>query len=243
MAAPLISDGEITAIPQNKVTVERRVPAGLESTLGNAGLPRAVIAASKEKPKGTEGKNVNNRTVLQQHVDFFDEDGDGVIRPFDTLRGFNILLSIIGMTFIHISLSYVTQSSWIPFLGNPFFKIYVDRIHKAKHGSDSETFDSEGRFVPEKFEEMFSKYDREGKGGLSFSDIRRLIHGNANALDPFGWLSTIIEFGFLFLLCAQNGVISKEDLRSQYDGSLFYRAAEREKERKSRNSYFSTLYK
>ncbi|CAG8694718.1 2139_t:CDS:2 [Gigaspora margarita] len=248
MATTLVTDGQITAIPQYKVTVERRVPSGLESTLGNAGLPRAVIAASKEKPKGTEGKHVTNKTVLQQHVEFWDEDGDGVIRPFDTFRGFrrlgfNIFICIGAIFLVHIGFAYVTQSSWIPILGNPFFKIYVNRIHKGKHGSDSETFDTEGRFVPEKFEEIFSKYDQDGKGGLSFNDIRRLIYGNANAVDPFGWISAIFEWGILFLLCAQNGIVSKEDVRSQFDGSLFYRVAERQKERKSRNYSFPVLYK
>lgn len=39
-------------------------------------------------------------------------------------------------------------------------------------------YDTEGRFVPEKFEEIFSKFDRSNKGGLSWDDIQvRRGHG------------------------------------------------------------------
>lgn len=48
-------------------------------------------------------------------------------------------------------------------------------------------YDTEGRFVPEKFEELFTKYDREAKGGLSWNDIQNLILGNMNIMDPVGW--------------------------------------------------------
>ncbi|CAG8687078.1 1580_t:CDS:2, partial [Acaulospora colombiana] len=98
--------------------------------------------------------------------------------------------------------------------------IYLEKIHKGKHGSDSETYDTEGRFVPEKFEEVFTKYSRNEKKGLTFADIRNLIYGNANVGDPFGWVAASLEWGTLYLLCAQNGVISKEDVRSLYDKRL-----------------------
>ena len=30
---------------------------------------------------------------------------------------------------------------------------------------------SSGRFIPQKFEDLFVKWDHEGKGGLSFRDL------------------------------------------------------------------------
>ena len=38
-------------------------------------LPRANKAVSAEKPEG--GSTASNRSVLQQHVDFWDTDHDG----------------------------------------------------------------------------------------------------------------------------------------------------------------------
>jgi hypothetical protein len=35
-------------------------------------------------------------------------------------------------------------------------------------GSDSGSYDHQGRFVPQAFEEMLSKYDKDNKGGLYY---------------------------------------------------------------------------
>lgn len=40
---------------------------------------------------------------------------------------------------------------------DPFLRIYLETIHAGKHGSDSGAFDTEGRFVPCKFEDMWTK--------------------------------------------------------------------------------------
>ncbi|CAH1761021.1 4741_t:CDS:2 [Entrophospora sp. SA101] len=228
----------VSHLDEVPITVERKVPHNLEETLGNPGLPRANVAASREKPNGTIG-NVKRRTV-----DFWDTDHDGVIRPFDTYQGFrrlgfNIFYCIFSAVSLHLSIAYMTQKSWIPFLGNPFFKIYTDRIYKCKHGSDSESYDTEGRFVPQKFEELFSKYDKNNKGGLNSRDILNLIYGNGNVWDPVGWAFAAFEWGTLYMLCAdEHGLIKKEDIRSQYDGTLFYRVANEYEKRKNHHSLF-----
>ncbi|RGB43761.1 Caleosin related protein [Rhizophagus diaphanus] len=220
----------ITEVDEAPETKERKVPKDLSDKLGNAGLPRATIAASKEMPEGTPGRPTR-KSVLQQHVEFWDTDHDGVITPLDTWKGFrklgfSLAFSAVAVGIIHGGFSYPTQKSWIPILGNPLFNVYVDTLSKAKHGSDSETFDTEGRFVPEKFEEVFSKYDRDNKGGLSLKDITQVIRGNANVFDPFGWTSAVFEWGTLYLLCEKDGIVYKEDVRSCYDGSLFFKMLE-----------------
>ncbi|KAG9299463.1 hypothetical protein G9A89_009416 [Geosiphon pyriformis] len=208
-----------TVIQEVPVTWQRPVPQGLEKVLGNAGTPRATIAASRERPHGTPGRKISHRTVLQQHVDFFDEDNDGIIRIFDTYRGFrslgfNFPFCLFAAFVIHGSMAWVSQPYWFP---NPLLYIYTENINKCKHGSDSETYDTEGRYVPEKFEEIFTKYDRDNKGGLSIWDIGRLCYGNGNVLDIFGWLAMIFEWGTTYFLAQKDGILYKEDVRAQYD--------------------------
>lgn len=59
---------EIETVP---VTRERPLPVSLDSKIEQPGLARANEAADIEHPHGTPG-HPQTRTVLQQHVDFFD---------------------------------------------------------------------------------------------------------------------------------------------------------------------------
>ncbi|RPD77321.1 Caleosin-domain-containing protein [Lentinus tigrinus ALCF2SS1-7] len=222
------SSGIQTAILDVPVTVERPPynPGPEENKiLPDAGTARANKAASLRAPEGTPGwADAHARqTVLQQHCDYFDTDKDGVIWPLDTFRGFyalgfGLVLSLFSMFIIHSSFSYPTCPGWLP---DPFFRLYVDNIHKAKHGSDTGTYDNEGRFIPQKFEDWFSKYGK-GKDGLSLADVMDGLKGQRLIMDPVGsfgaffeWLATYI------LLWPEDGVMRKEDIRRVYDGSIF----------------------
>lgn len=135
--------------------------------------------------------------VVQQHVEYWDTDRDGVIWPQDTYDGcrrygWGPPLALLATLIINFGLSYPTVHGYLP---DPFFRIYVDRMYKAKHGSDSMTYDCEGRFRPQNFEDIFAKYDRGNKGGLDLSDIWRFWKGQRLVFDFFGGSATFFECG------------------------------------------------
>lgn len=236
-------------------TLERPVAEYCEKTIPSAGIGRALAAPSIDTPHGSVQRfplqpkpakkakyalwpNVADyardppaaydRTVLQQHIDYWDVNNDGIITISETfvgLRalGFSLFNCILGTFVIHSMMSYPTSESWIP---DYRFRIYVKNIHRGKHGSDAQVFDTEGRFIPQKFEDLFSKFDRGHRNYLTLSDIKNLWIVDRNPFDVIGVIATIFEFGFLWLLAADDeGRLWKEDLRANYDGTLFYRIA------------------
>lgn len=188
------------AIKATPVTCERLpyVPHE-DDPLVDAGTARVNIAPTREKPNGTtEGwwaERHADKTVVEQHTVYFDRDNDGIIWPSDTYRGFrdfgwSVPLSLFATFIINVNLSYPTLPSWLP---DPRFPIYVKRMYKDKHGSDSMSFDNEGRFRPQSFEDFFAKYDRGNKGGLDKRDIWAAIKGQSMVFDLFGISATMLE--------------------------------------------------
>ena len=121
-----------------------------------------------------------------------------MIWPRDTYRGFRrwgwtVPLALLATLIINFWLSYPTVHGYLP---DPFFRIYIDRLHNDKHGSDSTTYDSEGRFSPQHFEEIFAKYDTGDKGGLDKWDVCRFWNGQRLPFDVFGMSATFFECRF-----------------------------------------------
>lgn len=203
------------------------------------GLARANIAATHDKPDGTTdgdwAKRHRHQTVLQQHCEYFDRDRDGILWPSDTFvgfynLGFGVILSAFALFIIHINFSYPTGTSWLP---DPLFRINLVNIDRTKHGSDSDTYDSQGRFRPQQFEDIFSKY-ANGADHLTIWTLLEQIKGQRNVSDPIGWGGAMFEWMATYImLWPEDGKMRKEDIRRVYDGSIFHGWA-RDVERKRR---------
>ncbi|KAI4115020.1 MAG: hypothetical protein LQ338_006002 [Usnochroma carphineum] len=181
-----------------------------------------------------------NLTPLQLHISFWDYNNDSIITPFEIYNGFRDLgfcvLYSLGGLLINLFFSYPTTlgHSWFP---DPLFRIYTDSIHKAKHGSDTGIYDSDGYLRLPLFDEMFAKMDSssvdqqrdcEGnktqrEGSLGVGDLVRLHARNRVAADPAGWSFAAMEWWTTWLLLQRDGRLWKEDLRAVYDGTLFWK--------------------
>lgn len=176
-------------------------------------------------------------TPLEKHVMFFDINKDGVIYPWETYKGFRkigsgVLLSTVASIFINIGLSGKTRPGKWP---SPLFPIEVKNIKFAKHSSDSDIYDTEGRFVPEKFEELFNKHGRTNANALTGEELDELLKANKQPKDFAGHIAAKSEWKILYLLCKdENGMLPKETIRSVYDGSLFEQMAKEKQSKKHR---------
>ncbi|EGN93926.1 hypothetical protein SERLA73DRAFT_189054 [Serpula lacrymans var. lacrymans S7.3] len=235
-------EGPATTATFAPVTKQRGYRHDTDSSVPKPYVARAALAPTIDHPDGSPNysKKYSEYSVMQQHVTFWDKDKDGVIWPIDTFfgfreLGFNLLFSILAVIVVHFGLSLPTHLA-VSYLPDPFFRIYVKPIHKDKHGSDSGAFDTEGRFIPSRFEDAFSKYAAPSKDSptfpsdsLSLREVFKLMRGQRCAMDPFGWTASTLEWGTSWLLLQKNGRIDKEDMRKVFDGSIFFEISDARK--------------
>ncbi|XP_031493453.1 peroxygenase-like [Nymphaea colorata] len=206
------------------VTAERKLNVDLQEEMPQPYLARALVAADPAHPDGTAGHEHNNMSLLQQHAAFFDRNHDGVVYPWETYQGMRaigcgVLVSIGGGFLINLSLSYFTVPGCLP---NPLLPIYIKDIHKCKHGSDSESYDTEGRFAPEKFDAIFSKYAATYADALTEDEINKMLKANRNTYDFVGWILSYAEWKLLYSLAKdEDGLLHRDAVRGVYDGSVF----------------------
>ncbi|XP_061349635.1 probable peroxygenase 4 isoform X2 [Gastrolobium bilobum] len=161
---------------------------------------------------------------LQKHAAFFDLNKDGVIYPWETYKGLReigsgVLLSTGVALFINLGLSQSTRPGKFPSL---LFPIEVKNIQLAKHGSDTGVYDTEGRFVPSKFEEIFTKHAHTHPNALTYDELKEMLKANREPKDIKGRIGSMAEWKLLFKLAKdKSGLLQKETIRGVYDGSLF----------------------
>ncbi|EHA21672.1 hypothetical protein ASPNIDRAFT_125717 [Aspergillus niger ATCC 1015] len=138
---PSISVDFSTTAPECPVTAAREPARYTNDYIEKPGVPRANTTASIDRPDGDESytKQFSDFTPLQQHVLFWDRDRDGQIYPWDTYigfreLGFNMLFSFLAVLIINLNFSYPTRLAH-SFLPDPWFRVYVDAVHKAKWGA------------------------------------------------------------------------------------------------------------
>lgn len=172
-------------------------------------------------------------TALQKHVMYWDFDKDGVIYPGDTFKGFrqvgfNRIVSALSTMVIHSSFSWA--SGGFPDFA---FPIYIENMNRTNHGSDTQVYNPEGEINHESADRILKKYDPQGRGGLYWEDIQRMVADNRNVNDVFGWTADQLEWwAFHVIAHDDNGFVSKEKIMAQYDGSLWELLA---KEREGKN--------
>ncbi|KAG2195616.1 hypothetical protein INT47_005984 [Mucor saturninus] len=178
----------------------------------------------------TKESSPTEESGIQKHVKFWDKKHKGYITPLDTISGFitlgyGTLFSIAVGTFFGVLLSLSTQKGWFP---DPLCRSNVRNLIRAKKETQCNqgAYDSNGLFVPEKFENLFNKYAQSDKSGktITVTELIRMTKEQERlGKDVKAWAGSMAELCTAYFFIGHRGRLTKEDVLSAYDGTLFYR--------------------
>uniref|UniRef100_A0ACD5ZJK7 Uncharacterized protein n=1 Tax=Avena sativa TaxID=4498 RepID=A0ACD5ZJK7_AVESA len=163
-------------------------------------------------------------TALQQHVAYFDSDNDGIVTYSETEEGLRrIGLGVATATAAAALINGVIGPKTRPDNATTSrMDIYVENIHKGMHGSDTGSYDAQGRFVQAKFDEIFVKYAKAKPNALNQTELEEMRHAHRGSNDYSGWAASKAEWDMLYSLAKDNdGFLHKDTARAVYNGSLF----------------------
>jgi hypothetical protein len=75
----------------------------------------------------------------------------------------------------------MTWGTWLP---DPFFRLKIKNMHRAKHGSDSEVYTKIGEYDDERFNYIFKMYTAEPHTHMTLSEAMHMVHCNMDPCDP-----------------------------------------------------------
>jgi hypothetical protein len=190
----------------------------------------------------TEGRQTSSlfrnteESSIQKHAKFWDKTNKGYISPLDTISGFmtlgySVLFSIAIGAFVGVFLSLSTQTGWLP---DPLCRSNVRNLIQSKKQTQNNTgaFDDDGIFNPQKFEALFSKYAQSDKSGktITIPEFMRMTQEQEKlGKNVKAWATSMAELCTAYFFIGHRGSLTKEDVRSAYDGSLFYRLKDNHK--------------
>ncbi|XP_020170106.1 probable peroxygenase 5 [Aegilops tauschii subsp. strangulata] len=208
-------------------TGQRRMP----SLPAAAAAPLLLLLAVSSWSQAAAGGGAPAwTTALEKHVAFFDTDNDGIVSFSETEQG----LRAIGLGAIEAAASATLINGAIGPKTRPEnattsrFDIYIANIQKGIHGSDSGSYDAQGRFVPAKFNDIFTKYAKVKPNALNEDELDAMRTANRKEGDFKGWAASKAEWGLLYSLAKdKDGFLQKDTVRTVYDGSLFAKLAKK----------------
>jgi len=180
--------------------------------------------------------DIANMTALQKHAAFFDRNKDGIITPSETFEGYvaigcDVAFSRERASSVHAALGPITSPDDAPL---PHINIYIDLIHRGMHGSDTGAYDAKGRFVPQKFEDIFIKHAKVRPDALTSLEVEEMILANRDPLDPQSWAGPVGEWELTYELSSdKHGFLHKNSIRGIYDGSEFVKLEEKRRSSRS----------